>query len=80
MQTLAFSPCVVAGIVTVSGLVTVSIILYIGTLADRFGNGPFLLASCVITGLAALVLNAAESLWQFWLAATMLMIARGVNL
>lgn len=80
MQALDFSSSAVASTATVSGLVTIPTLLLIGALTDRFGHGPFLMIGYVLTAAGALILNVATELWQFWTAATMLMVAFGTNL
>lgn len=55
-------------------------LLIIGALTDRFGHGLFLTIGYVLTAAGALILNVATELWQFWTAATMLMVAFGTNL
>ena len=50
-----------------------------GVLADRLGRGRFLAAGYLMTGAGALALIVSISLWQFWLAGTLLLVGRAVN-
>ena len=79
MEALSFSPSAVASTATVSGLITMPLTLLIGTLSDRLGRQRFLTGGYLLAGAAAVALVLAQSLWQFWLAATLAMIAYSVS-
>lgn len=75
MQSLDFSASAIASSATVSGLVTVPLTLLIGVLSDRMGRERFLVTNYLLAAIGALVLSLATQLWQFWLAATLLLVA-----
>lgn len=75
MQSLNFSPSAIASSATVSGLVTIPLTLLIGVLSDRMGRERFLIINYLLAAIGALTLVLAAQLWQFWLAATLLLVA-----
>jgi DHA1 family multidrug resistance protein-like MFS transporter len=75
MQSLSFSPRAIASSATVSGLVTIPVTFLIGALSDRLGRERFLVTSYLLAFIGALTLVLATQLWQFWLAATSLLVA-----
>ncbi len=75
MQTLNFSPAAIASSVTVSGLVAIPLTFLIGALSDRLGRERFLATGYLLASLGVLVLVFATQLWQFWLAATLLLVS-----
>ncbi len=79
MKTLSFSPTAITSTSAVAGVVAVPLILLMGALADGLGRGRFLAVGYLLTGAGALALIVAASLWQFWLAGTMLLVGRAVN-
>ncbi len=79
MQALTFSPSQVASTATISGLVAIPVILLIGRLSDRMDRRHLLVFTYVLTGSAVILLANAILIWHFWLAATLLLIARCVN-
>ena len=79
MEALSFSPAAVASTATVSGLITMPITLLIGVLSDRLGRQRFMTAGYLLAVAAALALVVAQTMWQFWLAATLAMIAYSVT-
>lgn len=79
MQTLHFSASAVASTAAISGLVTIPVAFFIGTLSDRLGRRRFLSLSYLLAAAGALSLIVATQLWQFWLAATLLLVARSVS-
>jgi len=79
MQALDFSAAQVASTATISGFVAIPFTFIIGSLADRFGHKRFLAISYLLVAAGAGTLMVSTQLWQFWLAATLLMIAFCVN-
>lgn len=79
MQLLRFSPSAVAGTATVSGLVAIPVTFLIGALSDRLGRQRFLMLGVVLVIGASALLSAATHLWQFWLAATLLLVSTTVS-
>ena len=79
MQVLDFSAGAVASTATVSGLITIPIVLLIGVLSDRLGRKRFLMLAYLLAAGGVLTLAVASALWHFWLAATLLLIASSVK-
>lgn len=79
MQLLAFSPGAVASTATVSGLVAVPVTFYIGALSDRLGRKQVLALGYSFSAVGVLLLITAGQLWQFWLAATLLLVSSSVS-
>lgn len=75
MQSLNFSASEIAGSAAVSGLVTMPLMLLIGVLSDRMGRERLLVTNYLLAAIGALTLLLATQLWQFWLAATLLLVA-----
>jgi len=80
MQNFNFSPNAVASTATVSGLVTIPITILIGALADRLGHKRLLVVGYVLAAGGALTLVIATQLWQFWVAATLMLVALVTNI
>ena len=79
MHTLDFSPSSVASTATVSGLIAIPVVLLLGPLSDRLNRRHILAFSYLLVGAGVVTLAFAAQLWHFWLAATLLLIARCVN-
>lgn len=79
MQALDFSADAVASTAAISGLVTMPIVLSIGALSDRLGRKQFLALGYLLSAVAVAVLLTAVHLWQFWLAATLVLVSRSVS-
>jgi MFS family permease len=79
MQLLAFSPGAVASTATVSGLVAIPVIFYIGMLSDRLGRKWMLAVAYSLSAVGVLSLITAVHLWQFWLAASLILVSRSVG-
>ncbi len=79
MQALDFSASAISSTATVSGLITIPIVLLIGALSDRLGRKNFLMLGYVFAGGGALMLTMAAELWMFWLAATLVLVALCIN-
>lgn len=79
MRTLSFSASAVASTATISGLVTIPVIYFVGALSDRLGRRRFLIASYVLAAVGALSLAFATQLWHFWLAAALILAAHSVS-
>lgn len=75
MQTLNFSPSDIASSATVSALVTIPLTILLGTLSDRLGRERLLVLGYLIAAAGALTLVFASRLWQFWLAASCLLVS-----
>ncbi|CAG0935835.1 hypothetical protein TFLX_04685 [Thermoflexales bacterium] len=79
MQTQDFSARAISSTSTVSGLLTIPIVLLIGALSDRLGRKTFLMLTNVLAGGGALLLAFATDLWMFWIAATLVLVALCTN-
>lgn len=75
MQALDFTPGAIASSATVSGLVAIPLTFLIGTLSDRLGRERFLAIGYLLASCGVLLLVFATQLWQFWLAATLLLVS-----
>jgi MFS family permease len=80
MQNFNFSASAVSSTATVSGLVAIPVTILIGALADRLGHRRLLAAGYLLAGGGALALVTATQLWQFWLAATLMLVAFVTNM
>lgn len=79
MQTLDFSATAVVSTATVSGLVTIPLVLLIGALSDRLGRKRFLMLAYSLAAVGVVLLATASELWHFWLAATLLLVSSSVK-
>lgn len=79
MHALAFSPSEVASTATVSGLVAIPVVIWIGSLSDRLDRRRLLVLSYALIAAGVSTLIVATQLWHFWLSATLLLIARCAN-
>jgi MFS family permease len=75
MQALDFGPGAIASSATVSGLVAIPLTFLIGALSDRLGRERFLAIGYLLASAGVLLLVFATQLWQFWLAATLLLVS-----
>jgi AAHS family 4-hydroxybenzoate transporter-like MFS transporter len=79
MQAQDFSASAISSTGTVSGLITIPIVLLIGALSDRWGRKNFLMLGYAAAAGSALMLALASELWMFWLAATLVLVALCTN-
>jgi MFS family permease len=79
MHDLLFSPEAVSSVAMISGLVAIPVTLAIGAYADRLGSRHFLFISYVLMLSGALILLNASALWQFWLAASLHLLAYSIS-
>jgi MFS family permease len=79
MQAEQFSPGAIANASVVGGLVTIPVALWFGALSDRLGRKRLLMAGFLVAAGGALTLSTAHLLWQFWLAAALLLVAVSAN-
>jgi DHA1 family multidrug resistance protein-like MFS transporter len=75
MQALDFSPGAIASSATVSGLFAIPLTFLIGALSDRLGRERFLAIGYLLASAGVLLLVFATQLWQFWMAATLLLVS-----
>jgi MFS family permease len=79
MHELSFSPRAIASAATISGLVTIPLTLLIGAISDRLGKRQSLWFVYLLAAGGVLVLSGATQLWQFWLAASLTLLAFCTN-
>jgi MFS family permease len=79
MQAEQFSAGAIANASVVGGLVTIPVALWFGTLSDRLGRKRLLLVGFLVAAGGALALSTAHQLWQFWVAAALLLVATASN-
>jgi MFS family permease len=79
MNNLEFSASAITSSATISGLVAIPITLLIGVLSDRLGRQHFLVLIYLLAAGGAIGLSFAGQLWQFWLVATMTLVAFVIN-
>jgi AAHS family 4-hydroxybenzoate transporter-like MFS transporter len=79
MHALDFSASAISSTGTVSGLVSIPIVLLVGALSDRLGRKTFLMLGYVAAGGGALMLAVSSELWMFWVAATLVLVALCTN-
>jgi MFS family permease len=79
MQNLQYSASSIASSATISGLIAIPLTLLIGILSDRLGHRHFLAMTCLLAAGAAVSLGLASGLWQFWLVATLVLVAFCIN-
>jgi MFS family permease len=79
MQNLQYSASSIASSATISGLIAIPLTLLIGILSDRLGHRHFLAMTCLLAAGAAVSLGFASGLWQFWLVATLVLVAFCIN-
>lgn len=79
MQTLNFSPGAVTLPSAVGWFVSIPITLLIGVWSDRLGRRTLLVLSYLLTAGGALLLGNATGLWQFCLAAILLLLSTSAN-
>ena len=79
MKSLDFSAGSIASSATISGLIAIPMTLLIGYLSDRFGRRHFLAMTCLLASGAAFSLSFASQLWQFWLVASLVLVAFCIN-
>lgn len=75
MQALDYPAKDIASSAIASGLVTIPLTLLVGILSDRLGRKGMLAATYLIAASGALVLSLSSELWQFWTAASLMMVA-----
>lgn len=75
MQALSFSAGEISTATAIGGLVTIPVALLLGALSDRLGRERFLIISYVLAGFGAAALIAANELWHFWLAVTLMTVS-----
>lgn len=79
MHALDFSASQVATTATVSGLLTIPVVLLIGPISDRVARRHMLALAFGLIVAGALALVAATQLWHFWLATTLLLVGQAAN-
>jgi MFS family permease len=79
MQAQGFTASEISSTATVSGLITIPVVLLIGALSDRLGRKTFLMLGYAAAGSGAVMLALSTELWMFWVAATLVLVALCAN-
>lgn len=79
MMEAGYSAGQISSATAVSGLVAIPAMLLFGFVSDRFGRAHSLAVAYLFCASGALMLFLAVSLWQFWIAAALIMIAFCAN-
>lgn len=78
MKDLQFSASDVSTANAIGGLVTIPVTVMIGMLSDRLGRRRFLLMGYLLAMGGSMVLIAAQELWHFWMASSLVLASRSV--
>jgi MFS family permease len=79
MRSLGYPAEAIAATTTISGIFALPVMLFAGSLSDRFGNKLMLRGVYLAVLLGAILLSQANSLWQFTLVAVLMLIAFCLN-
>lgn len=79
MKALQFSPSEISSTSFVGGLASIPLVLLAGGLADRLGRKRLLDAAYLVTAGSALILTVSGSLWSYYLASTLSLVALCLN-
>ncbi len=79
MKAQNFSAGEISNANVIGGLVTIPIILSMGMLSDRLGRRLFLVVGMLVSASSAVLLGAANQLWQFWMISAAVLAARSIN-
>jgi AAHS family 4-hydroxybenzoate transporter-like MFS transporter len=79
MQAQGFTASEISSTATVSGLITIPVVLLIGALSDRLGRKTFLMLGYAAAAGGAVMLAIAAELSMFWVAATLVLVALCTN-
>jgi MFS family permease len=78
MKAGQFSASDVSTANAIGGLVTIPLTLMIGVLSDKLGRKRFLTLGYLVAAASAMMLIAAQQLWQFWAVSSLVLVARSV--
>jgi MFS family permease len=79
MKAVDFSPAAISSANVVGGLVTIPVVLGFGALSDRLGRRSLLALGYLMAALSGVSLMVAVQLWQFWIVAAAVLIARTIG-
>lgn len=79
MKANQFAPGAITGATVVGGLVTIPVVLGLGSLSDRAERKHLLALGYLLAAGGTLTLGVAGEMWHFWLAAALLLVALGTN-
>jgi MFS family permease len=79
MKAGGFSPAAISSANVVGGLVTIPVVLGFGALSDRLGRRLLLALGYLMAALSGVSLVMAVQLWQFWIVAAAVLIARTIG-
>jgi MFS transporter, DHA1 family, multidrug resistance protein len=79
MNTLEYTAGAVTTANVVAGMVTLPFAYFLGTLSDRFGRKNILILGYLLAGAGVLLLVRANHVWEFWISASMILVALTVS-
>jgi MFS transporter, DHA1 family, multidrug resistance protein len=79
MTALEYTASAVTTAHVVAGMVTLPFAYFLGTLSDRFGRKNILILGYMLAAGGVLVLIRAEQAWEFWISASMTLVALTVS-
>lgn len=79
MQALDFPSSEIANSATISGLIAIPAMLLVGIFSERKRPAFFLAMGYALAAGGAMTLSSSTQLWQFWLAAALMMLAYCLN-
>jgi MFS transporter, DHA1 family, multidrug resistance protein len=79
MNTLEYTAGAVTTANVVAGLVTLPFAYFLGTLSDRFGRKNILILGYILSAAGVLLLVVASQTWEFWISASMILVALTVS-
>jgi MFS family permease len=79
MKAVDFSPAAISSANVIGGLVTIPVVLGFGALSDRLGRRSLLALGYLMAALSGVSLVMAVQLWQFWVVAAAVLIARTIG-
>jgi MFS family permease len=79
MKSLAFTPGAVSTAMAMAGLVTLPFAYFLGSLSDRLGRKTVLIFGYLVAIVGVSLLIISNQTWQFWISASLLLIAMTVS-
>lgn len=79
MNSLEYTAGAVTTANVVAGMVTLPFAYFLGTLSDRFGRKNILILGYLLAAAGVLILVRADQTWEFWISASMILVALTVT-
>lgn len=79
MKDLGFDAAAISSTGAMGGIVTLPLVWVVGSLSDRLGRKGFLASSYLAAALGLGLLAVSASLWQFWIAVSLMYVQNSVN-